>query len=165
MTGQKEQAMFGAGCFWGVEAEFRKIDGVLDAAVGYSGGDVVNPTYEDVCTGITDHAEVVHLTFDPAKVSYKALLEAFWQMHDPTTLNQQGPDRGSQYRSAVFYYDDKQQDEAQGMRRLLDDSGKFKSPIVTEITSASTFYRGEEYHQRYFEKQSASGKSGHCRFF
>ncbi len=158
MTMEKEQALLGAGCFWGVEATFRKIEGVLETAVGYSGGDVVNPTYEDVCTGITDHAEVVHIVFDPKVVSYRMLLTVFWQVHDPTTPNRQGPDQGTQYRSVVFCYSDAQHAEAQQIKQEFEEAKKFSQPIVTEITPASLFYRAEEYHQRYFEKQGR----GHC---
>ncbi len=151
----KEQAMFGAGCFWSVEANFRQIEGVLETAVGYSGGDIENPTYEDVCTGITDHAEVVHLYFDPNTVSYTTLLKAFWKMHDPTTLNRQGPDVGTQYRSAVFFFDKTQEAEALALKNSLNTSNPSTPPMITEITPASTFYRGESYHQCYLEKNKS----------
>ena len=146
-------AMFGAGCFWGVEAAFRQIEGVAAAAVGYSGGTLDDPSYEQVCTDRTGHAEVVRVEFDPDIISYKDLLNVFWQCHDPTTLNRQGPDVGTQYRSAIYYYDDEQRAAAAASKAALDESGTLPDPIVTEITSAPTFYRGEEYHQRYLEKR------------
>ena len=148
-----EKATFGAGCFWGVEAHFRQIPGVTDAAVGYLGGKTKNPTYQDVCTDQTGHAEVVQLTYDPAKVSYEQLLDAFWNMHNPTTVNRQGPDVGTQYRSAIFFHTPEQKAVAEASKAKLQASGKFRSPIVTEITPASEFYRAEEYHQRYLEKR------------
>ncbi len=147
-----EKATFGAGCFWGVEATFRQIPGVIDAAVGYSGGTLENPTYHDVCTGRTGHAEVLQIEFDPSKVSYEKLLEVFWSNHNPTTLNRQGPDVGTQYRSAIFFHSPEQESTAIASKQRVEQSGKFKKPIVTEITPASTFYRAEEYHQRYLEK-------------
>ena len=147
------KATFAAGCFWGVEDEFRKVTGVSSAAVGYSGGKTEKPTYQLVCSGGTGHAEVVEVEFDPEKVAYERLLEVFWSLHDPTTVNRQGPDVGSQYRSAVFYHDDAQKNTAEAMKKKLDASGKFSAPVVTEITSASEFYRAEEYHQQYFDKQ------------
>ena len=153
-----EKATFGAGCFWGVEATFRQIPGVIDTAVGYLGGTLMNPTYEDVCTDQTGHAEVVQVTFDPAKVSYDQLLNVFWEMHDPTTLNRQGPDVGTQYRSAIFFHSPEQEAIARKSRAEVEASGKFRRPIVTEITPVSTFYRAEEYHQRYLEKRGLS----HC---
>ena len=153
-----EKATFGAGCFWGVEATFRQIPGVIDTAVGYLGGTLKNPTYEDVCTDQTGHAEVVQVTYDPAKVSYNQLLNVFWEMHDPTTLNRQGPDVGTQYRSAIFFHSPEQEAIARRSKAEVEASGKFRRPIVTEITPASTFYRAEEYHQRYLEKRGLS----HC---
>lgn len=147
-----ETAMFGAGCFWGVESTFRKIPGVLDTAVGYSGGTTENPTYKEVCTGRTGHAEVVHITFDPTKVTYQQLLEKFFELHDPTQLNRQGPDYGTQYRTAVFAYSPVQRAAAEKTIKALDGAGKFRRPIVTKVEEASTFYRAEEYHQRYLEK-------------
>jgi peptide-methionine (S)-S-oxide reductase len=153
-----EKATFGAGCFWGVEAEFREIPGVTDAAVGFMGGTTVNPSYHDVCTGTTGHAEVVEVTFDPARVSYDALLDAFWQMHDPTTRDRQGPDFGSQYRSAIFYYSPEQHAAAVASKSALEASGRLKRPIVTQIAPAGPFYRAEEYHQRYLEKQGRVGR-------
>jgi len=151
-----EKATFGAGCFWGVEATFRQIPGVSDTAVGYLGGTLANPTYEDVCTDQTGHAEVVQITFDPAKVSYDQLLNVFWEMHDPTTLNRQGPDVGRQYRSAIFFHSAEQEAIARKSKAEVEASGKFRRPIVTEITPASTFYRAEEYHQKYLEKRGLS---------
>ena len=153
-----EKATFGAGCFWGVEAEFREIPGVIDAIVGFTGGTTANPTYHDVCGGQTGHAEVVEVTYDPTRVSYDALLDAFWQMHDPTTRNRQGPDFGSQYRSAIFYHTPEQQAAAVASKSALEASGRLKRPIVTEIAAAGPFYRAEEYHQRYLEKQGRVGR-------
>ncbi len=148
-----QKATFAAGCFWGVEATFRKVRGVKSTAVGYLGGDFENPTYEDVCTGQTGHAEVVEVTFDPGKVSYEALLDTFWSCHNPTTLNRQGPDVGTQYRSAIFFHDEKQKAEAEASMNALMRTGDFLNPIVTEITPTSTFYRAEDYHQQYLEKR------------
>lgn len=153
-----EKATFGAGCFWGVESTFRQIPGVTDTAAGYLGGTLANPTYEDVCTDQTGHAEVVQVTFDPARVSYEQLLNVFWETHNPTTLNRQGPDVGTQYRSAIFFHSAEQEAIARKSKAEVEASGKFKRPIVTEITPASTFYRAEEYHQRYLEKRGLS----HC---
>ncbi len=146
-------ATFGAGCFWGVEADFRDVKGVVDAAVGYSGGTLQDPTYRDVCTDTTGHAEVVQVTFDPAQVSYEKLLELFFNLHDPTTPNRQGPDVGTQYRSAIFFHTPEQEATARAMKEKLNKSGRFPRPMVTEITPASQFYRAEEYHQRYLEKR------------
>ena len=148
-----EKATFGAGCFWGVEAAFRQVDGVTGTEVGYSGGSFPNPAYKDVCSGRTGHAEVVQVTFDPARVSFDELLDVFWQSHDPTTPNRQGPDVGEQYRSAIFFHSGEQEAEARASKARLEASGRFRRPIVTEITPASTFYRAEEYHQRYLEKR------------
>jgi len=153
MANDLQTATFGAGCFWGVESNFRQIPGVVDARVGYLGGTLDNPTYEDVCTDRTGHAEVVQLTYDPQRVMYDQLLDAFWKMHDPTQLNRQGPDYGTQYRSAIFYHTPEQAAQAQRSKERLAASGKYKRPIVTEITPASTFYPAEDYHQRYFEKR------------
>jgi peptide-methionine (S)-S-oxide reductase len=155
-----EIATFGAGCFWGVEVKFRMIPGVVDAAAGYSNGHTVSPTYKDVCTDETGHAEVVQVTFDPARVSYEKLLEEFWLMHDPTQMNRQGPDFGKQYRSAIFFHSPEQEAIAKKSKAALEASGKFKRPIATEITPAGTFYRAEEYHQRYLEKRGAAA----CHF-
>ncbi|HMD02614.1 MAG TPA: peptide-methionine (S)-S-oxide reductase MsrA [Candidatus Baltobacteraceae bacterium] len=146
------KATFGAGCFWGVEAAFREIPGVLDAVSGYEGGKLENPTYRDVCSDRTGHAEVVEVTFDPSKVSYERLLDEFFALHDPTTLNRQGPDVGTQYRSVVFYHDDAQRAAAEAAIRRLTESGKYKRQVVTQVVPAQTFFRAEEYHQRYFEK-------------
>ncbi len=151
-----EKATFGAGCFWGVEETFRQMPGVVDAAVGYAGGTYPNPTYHDVCTGQTGHAEVVEVTYDPAQVSYEDLLNVFWANHDPTTLNRQGPDHGTQYRSAIFFHSSAQEKSAQASKAA--HQGEFKRPIVTEIVPASTFYRAEEYHQQYLAKRGLS----HC---
>jgi peptide-methionine (S)-S-oxide reductase len=148
-----ELATFGAGCFWGVEVTFRNVPGVKDAIVGYLGGTLANPTYRDVCTGRTGHAEVVQVMYDPAEVSYDKLLEVFWANHNPTTLNRQGPDVGTQYRSAIFFHTPEQQRAAEASKKHLEASGRFRSPIVTEITPASTFYPAEDYHQRYLEKR------------
>jgi peptide-methionine (S)-S-oxide reductase len=158
MTQMSEVATFGAGCFWGVEASFRRVPGVIDAVVGYSGGNTQNPTYKDVCTDETGHAEVVQVTFDPAKVSYEQLLETFWNIHDPTQVNRQGPDFGTQYRTAIFFHSPEQERIAKKSREAT--SAKFKRPIATEITPAGPFYRAEEYHQRYLEKRGAQS----CHF-
>jgi peptide-methionine (S)-S-oxide reductase len=147
------KAMFGAGCFWGVEAAFRKIPGVLATAVGYSGGHVANPTYRQVCSDSTGHAEVVEVEYDPARVSYEQLLAVFWENHDPTQLNRQGPDIGSQYRSVIFYYDEAQKAAAEASKAALEASGRYRRPIVTAIEPAGTFWRAEEYHQQYLEKR------------
>jgi peptide-methionine (S)-S-oxide reductase len=152
-TATTQLALFGAGCFWGVEATFRNTPGVKATAVGYAGGRLANPSYEDVCYRDTGHAEVVQVEFDPSEVSYDALLRVFFENHDPTTLNRQGPDIGEQYRSAVFFYDDAQRDAAQRVKSELDGNGAYRRPIVTEITPAPTFYRAEDYHQRYLEKR------------
>jgi len=148
-----QKATFGAGCFWGVEAAFRQINGVTSTQVGYLGGDYENPSYSDVCTGRTGHAEVVEVEYDPALVSYEDLLKVFWENHDPTTLNRQGPDTGSQYRSAIFFHTPEQEIVARESKDKLQSSGRFKKPIVTEMTPASTFYKAEEYHQQYLEKR------------
>ena len=148
-----ELATFGAGCFWGVEVTFRNTAGVKDALVGYLGGTLANPTYKDVCTGRTGHAEVVQVEYDPAEVTYDKLLDVFWGNHNPTTLNRQGPDVGTQYRSAIFYHTPEQKRLAEESKARLGSSGRFRNPIVTEITAASTFYPAEDYHQRYLEKR------------
>jgi len=152
----QELATFGAGCFWGIEAAFRRVPGVLDAAVGYSGGKTQNPTYQDVCTDSTGHAEVVQVTFDPEKVSYDQLLDVFWTIHDPTQVNRQGPDYGAQYRTAIFFHSPEQEAAAKKSKQALEASGKLRRPVATEITPAGTFWRGEEYHQRYLEKRGAA---------
>ncbi len=148
-----EQATFGAGCFWGVEAAFRRVPGVVDAAVGFMGGTRPNPTYREVCAGDTGHAEVVTLWFDPAQVSYAKLLDVFWNLHDPTQKNRQGPDVGTQYRSVIFFHTSEQAALAQASKARLEASKKYRRPIATEIVAAGPFYRAEEYHQRYLEKQ------------
>ncbi len=147
------KATFGAGCFWGVEAAFRRVTGVTSAAVGYLGGTLKSPTYHDVCTGKTGHAEVVQLEYDPSQVSYDELLNVFWSLHDPTTLNRQGPDVGTQYRSAIFFHNAEQEAVAKASKEKLQSSGRYKRDIVTEMTPASEFYRAEEYHQQYIEKR------------
>ena len=148
-----ELATFGAGCFWGVEVAFRNVPGVKDALVGYLGGTLANPTYKDVCTGRTGHAEVVQVQYDPGEVSYDRLLDVFWENHDPTTLNRQGPDVGTQYRSAIFYHTPQQKAAAEASKARLEASGRLRRTVVTEITEASTFYPAEDYHQRYLEKR------------
>lgn len=148
-----ERATFAAGCFWGVEAAFRNVTGVLDAAVGYTGGTVENPSYEDVCAGSTGHAEAVQVEYDPRLVSYEQLLETFWSVHDPTQVNRQGPDVGSQYRSAIFCHSPEQRVAAERSKERLEQSGRFDRPIATRIEEAGPFYRAEEYHQRYLEKR------------
>jgi peptide-methionine (S)-S-oxide reductase len=153
-----QKATFGAGCFWGVEATFRQVPGVIDAAVGYAGGDLPNPTYRDVCTDMTGHAEVVQVDYDPDKVSYEELLRVFWENHDPTTLNRQGPDVGTQYRSVIFYHTPEQEAAARASKENLEKSHRFRRPVVTRIEPAPQFYRGEEYHQRYLEKRGLA----HC---
>jgi len=147
-----EEAIFGAGCFWGVETKFGKVEGVISTEVGYSNGTTKNPSYKDVCTNNTGHAEVVKVTFDPSIVSYEELLEIFWDIHDPTTLNRQGWDIGTQYRSAVFYNNEEQRLSAKKLKEKLEISGKYKRPIVTEIVPAAEYYKAEEYHQKYHEK-------------
>jgi peptide-methionine (S)-S-oxide reductase len=152
----EEKATFGAGCFWGVQAEFDKVEGVISTEVGFMGGTLDNPTYRDVCSHTTGHAEVVEVTFDPSKVSYDKLLEVFWSIHDPTTMNRQGPDVGDQYRSAIFYYTQEQRAAAEASKAAQERSGRFKRPIVTHIVPAQTFWRAEEYHQKYLEKRGAA---------
>ncbi len=149
-----ERATFGAGCFWGVEADFRKIPGVTSTQVGFTGGDVPEPTYKDVCRGDTGHAEVVEVEYDPAQVDYQQLLDVFWASHDPTQLNRQGPDVGTQYRSAIFFHNEEQ--EAAAKESIVAQEGRFSRPIVTEVVPVGEFYRAEEYHQRYFEKMGIS---------
>ncbi len=149
----EEKAMFAAGCFWGVEAAFRQINGIIDTAVGYSGGKAGDTSYKEVCTGDTDHAEVISLSFDPNVVSYQTLLDTFWDCHDPTQLNRQGPDVGTQYRSAIYFMSADQKKWAEASRADLTASGKFTMPIVTEISKAAQFHMAEEYHQQYLEKK------------
>ncbi len=157
-----EKATFAAGCFWGVEAAFRRVDGVVDTRVGYTGGRVVGPSYEDVCSGLTGHAEAVEVTFDPVRVSYEQLLACFWDMHDPTTANRQGPDIGTQYRSAIFCHDPNQMATAIASREGLTMAGRYRGPIVTEIVPAAPFYRAEDEHQQYLEKRHG-GRNGWFR--
>lgn len=154
-----EKATFAAGCFWGVEAAFRQVPGVLETAVGYTGGSLPDPTYEDVCTDGTGHAEAVEVEFDPARVTYERLLDVFWENHDPTQKNRQGPDVGTQYRSGIFFHSPEQKAAAEASKASLEASGRFKRPIATEITPASTFWRAEQYHQRYLEKRGLA----HCK--
>ena len=153
-----QTATFGAGCFWGVEAEFRQVKGVIDTAVGYMGGALKNPSYQDVCTDRTGQAEVVQVQYEPDQVSYEDLLRVFWENHDPTTRNRQGPDVGSQYRSVIFTYSPEQEAAARKSKEELDRSGHYKRPIVTEIVPAPEFWPAEEYHQRYLEKRGLA----HC---
>ena len=148
-----EKATFGAGCFWGVEATFRQIDGVKATAVGYMGGSLKDPTYKDVCTDRTGHAEVVEVEYDPSKVSYDDLLKVFWANHDPTQLNRQGPDVGTQYRTVIFFHNPEQEAAAKASKEKLQASGAYKRPIVTAIVPAAEFWRAEEYHQQYLEKR------------
>ena len=152
-------ASFAAGCFWGVEARFRELPGVIDAVSGYMGGHTSDPTYRQVCTGDTGHAETVQVSYEDEQVSYEALLDLFFEMHNPTTLNRQGPDFGSQYRSVAFWHDEQQREAIERKIRELDDSGKWSNPVVTQVVAAPEFWRAEEYHQRYFEKNGG----GHCK--
>jgi peptide-methionine (S)-S-oxide reductase len=154
------KATFAAGCFWGVESEFRGVTGVTQTTVGYTGGSTSKPSYEQVCTGRTGHAEAVEVEFDPERVGYEELLEVFWGSHDPTQMNRQGPDVGTQYRSAIFVHDDDQEKAALASRDRLADSARFDKPIVTEIVRAGDFWRAEDYHQQYFEKRGIRS----CRF-
>ena len=151
-----EKATFAADCFWGVEAAFRQIKGVTSTSVGYSGGSYKDPSYRDVCTGRTGHAETVEVVYDPSRVSYEDLLKVFWENHDPTTLNRQGPDVGTQYRSAIFFHGPEQEAAARTSKARLESSGKYRRPIVTEIVPASEFYPAEDYHQQYLEKRGLS---------
>jgi len=151
---ENEIATFGSGCFWCTEAIFLNVEGVVKVESGYEGGKVKNPTYKEVCSGLTGHAEVVQLTFDPKVISYEDLLEIFWKTHDPTTMNQQGADVGSQYRSVIFYHSDDQRSKAEYYKKRLQDEGAFDKPIVTEITQAETFYKAENYHQNYYSLNS-----------
>jgi len=150
-SNQLEVATFGAGCFWCVEAIFKHLEGVESVVSGYSGGDVNNPTYEEVCSGSTGHAEACQLTYDPSKITYTELLEVFWQLHDPTTLNRQGEDVGTQYRSVIFYHNAQQKKLAEKHKKELDESGAWHNPIVTAINPYKNFYRAEEYHQEYYK--------------
>lgn len=152
VTRSTDTATFGAGCFWCVEAIFQGLEGVKSVTSGYSGGTIKNPGYREVCTGRTGHAEVVQIVYDPSKISYDELLEVFWQTHDPTTLNRQGSDTGTQYRSAIFYHNDKQKALAEGYKKKLNESGAFDRPIVTEISPFTAFYKAEDYHQDYYNQ-------------
>lgn len=165
-TDKKEQsglqvATFGNGCFWCTEAIFQRLSGVEKVVSGYTGGKVKNPTYKEVCSGLTGHAEVIQITYDPKKISFDELLEVFWKTHDPTTLNRQGADEGTQYRSAVFYHNEEQKQLATEYRKKLDASGAFDNPIVTEITASTEFYPAEDYHQNYF---NLNGNAPYCSY-
>ena len=154
-----EKGTFAAGCFWGVEEAFRQVKGVVSTSVGYTGGSFNNPRYEDVCSGKTGHAEAVEIEYDPSRVSYEELLSVFWENHDPTTLNRQGPDIGTQYRSAIFFHTPEQKAAAIASKDKLQKSGRYKNPISTEITPASQFYRAEDYHQQYVEKRGSAHRT------
>ncbi|MGN6511625.1 MAG: peptide-methionine (S)-S-oxide reductase MsrA [Chitinophaga sp.] len=156
-----EQATFGTGCFWCTEAQFQQLEGVLTVESGYSGGDKPNPTYEEVCTGTTGHAEVIHVTYDPAKISFATLLEAFWLSHDPTQLNRQGNDVGTQYRGVIFYHNEEQRQEAEFYKQKLQESGSYSAPIVTEIAPFKAFYKAENYHQNYYNQ---NGSQPYCYY-
>jgi peptide-methionine (S)-S-oxide reductase len=156
-----EVATFANGCFWCTEAIFEELDGVISAVSGYSGGQTENPTYKEVCTGQTGHAECLQITYDPKKISFDELLEVFWETHDPTTLNKQGADEGTQYRSGIFYHNEEQKEKAEKYKAELDKSGAFDKPIVTEITPFTKFYPAEDYHQQYFENNE--GNNPYCR--
>lgn len=161
-TGTKmEKATFAAGCFWGVEETFRGVEGVVGTQVGYTGGRKQDPTYREVCGDKTGHAEAVEVTYNPAAVSYDELLEMFWELHDPTQLNRQGPDVGSQYRSAIFFHSPEQEAKARASKDKLDESGKYRRPIATQIVAATEFYRAEEYHQQYLEKLGRKSCGSH----
>ena len=155
-----QKALFAAGCFWGIEDAFKKMPGVLETTVGYSGGHTESPSYDDVCSDTTGHAETVEVVFDPEKVSFEDLVRKFFDIHNPTTINRQGPDVGSQYRSAIFYLDEEQKAVAEQVKKELDEAGEYDDPIVTEVTAASTFWPAEEYHQDYYEKNP--GRAGTC---
>lgn len=158
---KQEIATFGAGCFWCVEAVFKELKGVVSVESGYTGGHVVNPTYEQICDKLTGHAEVCRITYEPKQISFEELLEVFWQTHDPTTLDQQGADKGPQYRSAIFYHNAKQKELAEKYKKALGESGAFRAPLVTEITAASIFYKAEDYHQDYYK---SNPYQGYCAF-
>jgi peptide-methionine (S)-S-oxide reductase len=155
---QTQKATFGAGCFWGVEETFRNLKGVISTAVGYAGGKKDHPSYEDVCSDETGHAEVVEVEFDPAQIDYNSLLDVFWSSHNPTTLNRQGPDVGTQYRSVIFYHSPEQKAAAEASKETVDKSGRFPRPVVTQVESAPKFWRAEEYHQQYLNKRGQT----HC---
>lgn len=156
-----ETATLGAGCFWCVEAVFQELEGVLSVSSGYMGGTVKNPTYKEVCTGTTGHAEVARIIFDPEKISFSEILEVFWMTHDPTTLNRQGADVGTQYRSVIFYHSEAQRQEAERLKKALDESGAWDNPIVTEISPVVEYYEAEDYHQNYYAE---NGEASYCRF-
>ena len=156
-----DTATFGAGCFWCVEAVFQELDGVMSVSSGYMGGAVKNPTYKEVCTGQTGHAEVARIIYDPAKISFADLLEVFWKTHDPTPLNRQGADVGTQYRSVVFYHSEEQKTEAESYKKKLDESGAWDKPLVTEISPVEIFYEAEDYHQNYYTQ---NGEASYCQF-
>lgn len=159
--GMTDTATFGAGCFWCVEAVFQDLEGVVSVASGYEGGKISKPTYKEVCSGLTGHAEVIQLVFDPSKISYKELLEVFWQTHDPTTLNRQGNDAGTQYRSVIFYHSEEQKNLAEKYKNELNAAKAFDNPIVTEISPSVVFYKAENYHQDYF---NLNGSEPYCTF-
>jgi peptide-methionine (S)-S-oxide reductase len=156
-----EKATFGAGCFWCVEAQFQLLDGVVSVASGYEGGTVKNPAYREVCNGTTGHAEVIEIVYDPSKITYDELLAAFWQSHDPTQLNRQGNDVGTQYRSVIFYHSEEQKELAEKYKKELNASGAWDKPIVTEISAAAPFYKAEDYHQNYYNQ---NGNEGYCQY-
>ncbi len=156
-----EKATFGGGCFWCTEAFFLNMKGVVKVESGYSGGKVKNPTYKEVCSGLTGHAEVIQVTFDPSVISYSDLLEVFWNTHDPTTLNRQGADQGTQYRSVVFYHDEEQKNVAEGYKKQLETAHTFKDPVVTEISPLINYYPAEDYHQNYF---ALNQNAGYCEY-
>jgi len=160
-SGKTDTATFGAGCFWCVEAQFQLLDGVLEVRSGYSGGTIKNPSYKEVCTGRTGHAEVIQVVYDSSKLSYPELLEAFWKAHDPTQLNQQGNDVGTQYRSVIFYHSEEQKNLAELYKKKLNDSGAFDKPVVTEISPFTAFYKAEDYHQNYYNE---NGDQPYCSF-
>lgn len=156
-----ETATFGAGCFWCVEAQFQILEGVISVTSGYSGGTIKNPAYREVCNGTTGHAEVIQIIFDPSKISYEELLTAFWQSHDPTQLNRQGNDIGTQYRSVIYYHNEEQKNTAENYKKQLNASETFTKPIVTEISPIGPFYKAEDYHQNYFKQ---NGSESYCQF-
>jgi peptide-methionine (S)-S-oxide reductase len=160
-TIKTDTATFGAGCFWCVEAVFQQLDGVISVSSGYSGGKIKNPTYREVCSGLTGHAEVCQIVYDPSKISFDELLEAFWSSHDPTTLNRQGADEGTQYRSAIFYHDENQKRLAEEYKKKLNDQKAFDHPVVTEIVPFNVFYKAEDYHQNYYDQ---NGEQPYCQF-
>lgn len=160
-SSQIDTATFGGGCFWCTEAQFQLLDGVLSVQSGFSGGSIKNPSYKEVCTGLTGHAEVIQVTYDTTKLSYDELLEAFWTSHDPTQLNRQGNDVGTQYRSVIFYHSEKQHELAEAYKKKLNESGAYDKPVVTEISPMTVFYKAEDYHQNYFNQ---NGDQPYCQF-